>query len=68
MKREAIDPATLGGRPEIAIIGLEHRYATRQQDVLALTGIDLSIGRGELSSCSVRPAAARPRCCGSSPG
>ena len=48
MKREAIDAATPGQPPEISIDGLEHRYATGNQEVLALTGIDLSIRRGEL--------------------
>lgn len=34
-------------RTEILLEGLEHRYATEGQEVLALTGIDLSIRKGE---------------------
>jgi NitT/TauT family transport system ATP-binding protein len=33
--------------PEILLDGLEHRYRARGQEVLALTGIDLAIRRGE---------------------
>lgn len=41
------DTTDKADRPEILLAGLEHRYRTRDQDVLALTGIDLSIRRGE---------------------
>ena len=41
--RDAPGPAV----PEILLAGLEHRYRARGQEVLALTGINLSIRRGE---------------------
>jgi NitT/TauT family transport system ATP-binding protein len=44
---ESADNSAAGARAEIVLAQLEHRFVTSDQDVLALTGINLSIARGE---------------------